>query len=62
MIARDFPSQFRNKNIAMERLIERLKKLNHVPQIPRRHQAPRASKNGVVSQESRGTVKSLRNK
>src|ERR1700681_4704680 len=29
--AQDSPSQFRNREIAFERLIERLKRLNHVP-------------------------------
>jgi len=31
VIAQDSPSQFRNKEIAFVRLIEKLKRLNHVP-------------------------------
>jgi ribosome-associated protein len=31
VIARDSPSQHRNREIAFERLVERLKRLNHVP-------------------------------
>jgi ribosome-associated protein len=31
VIAQDSPSQHRNRDIAFERLIERLKRLNHVP-------------------------------
>ena len=31
VIAQDSPSQHRNKEIAFERLIERLERLNHVP-------------------------------
>jgi len=38
VIAQDSPSQFRNREIAFERLIERLRALNHVPRrrIPTR--------------------------
>ncbi len=31
VIARDSPSQFRNREIAFERLVERLRRLNRVP-------------------------------
>lgn len=31
VIAQDSPSQHRNRDIAFERLVERLKRLNHVP-------------------------------
>ena len=31
VIAQDSPSQFRNKELAFQRLIQRLKALNHVP-------------------------------
>jgi ribosome-associated protein len=31
VMAQDSPSQFRNRETAFERLIERLKRLNHVP-------------------------------
>jgi protein subunit release factor A len=63
VIAQDSPSQFRNKNIAMERLIERLKKLNHVPKSRVATKPTRASKERrIEAKKSRGTVKSLRNK
>ena len=31
VIAQDSPSQFRNRDTAFERLVQRLKRLNHVP-------------------------------
>ncbi|MBL8514108.1 MAG: peptide chain release factor-like protein [Betaproteobacteria bacterium] len=63
VIAQDSPSQFRNKNIAMERLIERLKKLNHVPKSRVATKPTRASKERrIEAKKSRATVKTLRNK
>ena len=47
VIAQDSPSQFRNREIAFERLIERLKKMNHVPK--KRY----ATKPSRASQEQR---------
>jgi protein subunit release factor A len=63
VVAQDSPSQFRNKNIAMERLIERLRKLNHVPKSRVATKPTRASKERrIEAKKTRGTVKSLRNK
>ena len=63
VIAQDSPSQFRNKNTAMERLIERLRKLNHVPKSRVATKPTRASKERrIEAKKSRGTVKSLRSK
>jgi ribosome-associated protein len=61
VIAQDSPSQFRNKEIAFERLIGRLKKLNHVPKkrVPTR--PTRASKERrIEAKKTRGSVKSTR--
>lgn len=63
VIAQDSPSQFRNRNIAMERLIERLKKLNHVPKSRIATKPTRASKERrIEAKKSRSSVKTLRNK
>ena len=41
VVAQDSPSQHRNREIAFERLVERLKRLNHVPKkrVPTRPSA-----------------------
>ena len=63
VIAQDSPSQFRNKEIAFERLIERLKKLNHVPKKRLATKPTRASKERrIEAKKTRATVKSTRTK
>ncbi len=63
VIAQDSPSQFRNKEIAFERLIERLKKLNHVPKKRHATKPTRASQERrIEAKKTRATVKSVRSK
>ncbi len=63
VIAQDSPSQFRNKEIAYERLIERLKMLNHVPKKRLATKPTRASKERrIEAKKTRATVKSTRTK
>ena len=63
VIAQDSPSQFRNREIAFERLIERLKKLNHVPKKRLATKPTRASKERrIEAKKTRATVKSVRSK
>ena len=63
VIAQDSPSQFRNKEIAFERLVERLKKLNHVPKKRLATKPTRASKERrIEAKKTRATVKSTRTK
>ncbi len=63
VIAQDSPSQFRNKEIAFERLIERLKKLNHVPKKRFATKPTRASQERrIEAKKTRATVKSIRTK
>jgi protein subunit release factor B len=63
VIAQDSPSQHRNKNIAFERLIERLKKLNHVPKTRHATVPTRASKERRLdAKKTRGAIKSGRSK
>ena len=63
VIAQDSPSQFRNKEIAFERLIERLKKLNHVPKKRLATKPTRASRERrIEAKKTRATVKSVRSK
>jgi len=63
VIAQDSPSQFRNKDIAFERLVERLKKLNHVPKKRLATKPTRASKERrIEAKKTRATVKSTRTK
>jgi ribosome-associated protein len=63
VIAQDSPSQIRNRNIAMERLIERLKKLNHVPKSRVATKPTRASKERrIETKKTRSVVKAQRNK
>lgn len=61
VISQDSPSQFRNKEIAFERLIERLKKLNHVPKKRLATKPTRASKERrIEAKKTRASVKSTR--
>ena len=63
VIAQDSPSQFRNKEIAFERLVERLVKLNHVPKKRHATKPTRASKERrIEAKKTRATVKSIRSK
>ena len=63
VIAQDSPSQFRNKEIAFERLIERLKKLNYVPKTRHATKPTRASQERrIEAKKTRSTVKSVRSK
>lgn len=63
VIAQDSPSQFRNKEIAFERLATRLKKLNHVPKKRVPTKPSRASKERrIEAKKTRGSVKSTRGK
>ncbi len=63
VIAQDSPSQFRNKEIAFERLVERLKKLNHVPKKRLATKPTRASKERrIEAKKTRATVKSTRSR
>ena len=64
VVARDLRSQFRNRELAFERLIERLKRLNHVPRKrvatkPTRASSERriaAKKGRSLTKRSRGRV------
>jgi ribosome-associated protein len=59
--AQDSPSQFRNREIAFERLIERLKKLNHVPKKRVPTKPTRGSKERrIETKKLRGTTKQAR--
>ena len=63
VIAQDSPSQFRNKEIAFERLIERLKKLNHVPKKRIKTRPTRGSKERrIASKKREGAIKQGRGK
>ncbi|MEP7155091.1 MAG: peptide chain release factor-like protein [Betaproteobacteria bacterium] len=63
VIAQDSPSQFRNREIAFERLVERLKKLNHVPKKRLATKPTRASQERrIEAKKTRATVKSVRSK
>jgi len=56
--AQDSPSQFRNREIAYERLIERLKKLNHVPKKRVPTKPTRGSKERrIETKKVRGNIK-----
>ncbi len=62
-IAQDSSSQFRNKDIAFERLIEKLKKLNHVPKKRLATKPSRASKERRIDEKkTRAIVKTTRSK
>ncbi len=61
VIAQDSSSQFRNKEIAFERLIEKLKKLNHVPKKRFATKPSRASKERrIEAKKTRAVVKTQR--
>lgn len=63
VIAQDSPSQVRNKEVAFERLIERLKKRNHVPKKRLATKPTRASQERrIESKKTRAQVKSVRQK
>jgi len=61
VIAADTRSQFRNREIAFERLIERLKRLNHRPKPRKKTRVPRAARRErLVSKKHRGALKQSR--
>jgi protein subunit release factor B len=61
--AQDSPSQFRNREIAFERLIERLKRLNHVPKKRVATKPSRAAKQRrIEAKKIRTVVKRTRGK
>jgi ribosome-associated protein len=63
VIAQDSPSQFRNKEIAFARLIEKLKRLNHVPKKRLATKPTRASKERRIGEKkTRAVVKTTRRK
>jgi ribosome-associated protein len=63
VIAQDSSSQFRNKEIAFERLIEKLTKLNHVPKKRLATKPSRAAKERRIGEKkTRAVVKSTRTK
>jgi protein subunit release factor A len=63
VIAQDSPSQFRNKETAFERLIAKLKRLNHVPKKRLATKPTRASKERRIGEKkTRAVVKSGRSK
>jgi ribosome-associated protein len=63
VIAQDSSSQFRNKETAFERLIEKLTKLNHVPKKRYATKPSRAAKEKrIVEKKTRAVVKSTRSK
>jgi ribosome-associated protein len=63
VIAQDSSSQFRNKELAFERLVEKLKKLNHVPKKRFATKPSRASKERrIETKKTRAVVKTGRSK
>ena len=63
VIAQDSSSQFRNKELAYERLIEKLEKLNHVPKKRFATKPSRASKERrIETKKTRAVVKTGRSK
>lgn len=63
IIAQDSPSQFRNKETAFERLIEKLEKLNHVPKKRHKTKPTLASKERrLEGKQKRSEIKSGRGK
>ncbi|MBL8511148.1 MAG: peptide chain release factor-like protein [Betaproteobacteria bacterium] len=63
VIAQDSPSQFRNKAIAFERLIEKLAKLNHVPKKRIATRPSLAAKERrIEAKKTRTAVKTIRQK
>ena len=59
VIAQDSPSQYRNRETAFERLVERLERLNHVPKKRVADAAPRSprSKRRIEAKKQRGATK-----
>jgi protein subunit release factor A len=58
VIAQDSPSQHRNREIAFERLVERLKRLNHVPKKRVATKPTFASKKRrIEAKKGRGAIK-----
>ncbi len=59
--SQDSPSQFRNRETAFERLVERLKRLNHVPKkrVPTRPSAG-AKRRRIEGKKLRGATKKTR--
>ena len=63
VIAQDSPSQHRNRDIAFERLIERLRRLNHVPKKRVPTKPSRAAKQRRIEAKKReGAIKARRGK
>lgn len=63
VIAQESPSQHRNRNIAIERLIERLKRLNQVPKVRRATEPTRgARERRLLAKRARGALKASRGK
>ncbi len=63
VIAQDSSSQFRNKETAFERLIERLIKKNHVPKKRLATKPSRAAREKrIVAKKTRAVVKTTRSK
>ena len=63
VIAQDSSSQFRNKETAFERLIEKLIKKNHVPKSRVATKPSRAAKEKrIVEKKTRAVVKTTRQK
>jgi protein subunit release factor B len=63
VIAQDSPSQHRNREIAFERLIERLERLNHVPKKRVATKPTKASKKRrIEAKKGRGAIKRGRGK
>lgn len=61
VIAQDSPSQHRNRDIAFDRLIERLKRLNHVPKKRLPTRPTRASRERrLVAKKQTGARKQTR--
>lgn len=61
VVAQDSPSQHRNREIAFERLIERLERLNHVPKKRVATRPTRASKERRIEAKKReGAIKARR--
>ena len=61
VIAQDSPSQFRNREIAYERLIEKLVKLNHVPKKRFKTKPSRSSvEKRIQTKKIRGGIKTQR--
>lgn len=61
VIAQDSPSQHRNRDIAFDRLIERLERLNHVPKKRVPTKPSRAAKQRRIDAKKReGAIKARR--